>query len=151
MKRVLILFMLTVLGITACSAQQPKTDSDINWFSNLEDALAQAKSKNLPVIVDFTGSDWCIWCKKLDAEVFAQKSFSDYAKKNLIMVKLDFPKSIKQTQEIKDYNRAILDKYGVQGFPTIVILNSKGDEIGRTGYQQGGPDAYIEHLKTFLK
>ena len=113
-------------------------------------ASAKAKTENKPMLVDFTGSDWCGWCIKLDKEVFEKASFKKYAAENLILVSLDFPKKKKISDKLKAQNEALSKKYGVRGFPTILLLKADGSVIGKTGYQKGGPDAYVEHLKGIL-
>lgn len=162
MKKIIIAAMLSLAVMTAlvnCTkkAEEPaaaavteETAVELNWLTNLEEGIEKAKNENKTVFVNFTGSDWCGWCIKLKAEVFSKKEFIDYANSSLVMVELDFPQRIEQTQEVKDYNRKTLEKFGVRGFPTILLINGEGKEIGRTGYQQGGPLAYIEHLKSFI-
>ena len=113
-------------------------------------ARAGVPENGKTVLVNFTGSDWCGWCIKLKSEVFNHKEFADYAEKHLVLVELDFPQRIEQSQETKDYNKATAQKFGIRGFPTIVLINGSGSEIAKTGYQEGGPLAYVEHLKGFI-
>lgn len=148
MKRNVFVFAILVALITGC-AKTGAADK-LTWQENLEKALAQAKKENKAVLVNFTGSDWCIWCKRLTEEVFSKKEFETYAAKNLILVKLDFPRSIEQTTETKLYNNNLAQRYRVQGFPTILLFNSSGKLVLTTGYQQGGPANYVNHLKANL-
>jgi protein disulfide-isomerase len=149
LKQLTSLFVLFILLFTGCNNGQASSDN-LDWKENLEQAVAQAKKENKAVLVNFTGSDWCIWCKRLNSEVFTQKEFEDYAKNNLVLVKLDFPKDIPQTNETKLYNNTLAQKYGIQGFPTILIMNSKGELVAKTGYQPGGPAKYVDHIKSYL-
>ena len=126
------------------------TTGNLNWTSNLEKAIEQAKKENKAVLVNFTGSDWCIWCKRLSAEVFQQKEFETYAKDNLVLVMLDFPKNIEQSDETKSYNNMLAQKYGIQGFPTILIFNNQGKMVAQTGYQPGGAANYVKHIQSYL-
>ena len=103
------------------------------------------------MLLDFTGSDWCGWCIRLKKEVFDEKQFQDYAKENLIMVELDFPQAKELPKKVKEQNDKLAQQYQIQGYPTIVLLDSSGKEVGRTGYQEGGPQKYVEHLKEILK
>lgn len=130
-------------------AKETKTDS-LNWETNLETAIKKAKAENKSILVNFTGSDWCIWCQRLTDEVFSKSEFEKYAEEKLILVKLDFPRDIEQTQETKMYNNQLAQKYGIQGFPTILLLNSSGVLIAQTGYQPGGAANYVTHLKSYL-
>jgi thioredoxin-related protein len=120
------------------------------WLTDYDKALALSAKTGKPILVDFSGSDWCMWCVKLDEEVFSKKEFKKFAKKNLILLLLDFPRRKWLPKKIKRQNNELLRKYGVQGFPTVLILNSKGEVIARTGYRDGGPRAYIKHLKELL-
>ena len=67
----------------------------VGWLDDIENAKEQAKQGGKRILLDFTGSDWCGWCKKLDAEVFSQQEFKDYAAKKLVLVEVDFPKGFK--------------------------------------------------------
>lgn len=148
MKKISSLFVLFVLSFTACNNGQ--SPDNLDWKTNLEQAIAQAKKENKAVLVNFTGSDWCKWCMKLNAEVFSKSEFADYAKKNLVLVKVDFPNSIPQSDETKLYNNNLARRYGIQGFPTILIINSAGELVAKTGYQYGGAQNYISHIQSFL-
>jgi len=149
LKQISALLVLLVFLFTSCNNGQTSSD-DLNWNGNLEKAVEQAKKENKAVLVNFTGSDWCIWCKRLSSEVFQQKDFETYAKDNLVLVMLDFPKDIEQTQETKDYNNMLAKKYGIQGFPTILLIDGQGKLVAQTGYQPGGAAKYVEHLKSCL-
>ncbi len=121
------------------------------WIENWNDALKYSQELNRPILVNFTGSDWCGWCIKLSSEVFSKKEFQDYAKANLILLKLDFPKSIPQSAELKAQNQSLQSKFKITGYPTIVLVDKDGTEIQRTGYQPGGAVAYVSHLQELLK
>jgi len=120
------------------------------WLTDYDAAVAKAKAEKKTILLDFTGSDWCGWCIKLDKEVFSQKAFKEYADKNLVPVVLDFPRKKEQSEEIKKQNRELQKKYKIRGYPTIILVNSEGKEIARTGYQRGGAEKYVEHLKTLI-
>lgn len=144
------IFIITVLLAIIAGCGNTSSADNLSWHDNLEKAMQQAKKEKKAVLVNFTGSDWCIWCKRLTNEVFSKKEFETFAKKNLVLVKLDFPQSIEQTMETKVYNNNLAQRYGVQGFPTILLFNSAGKLVLTTGYQQGGPVNYVEHLKKYL-
>ena len=118
---------------------------------NYTEALAAAKSLKRPVFIDFTGSDWCGWCIKLDREVFTQKEFIRYAKNDLVLLKLDFPQRKKISEAQQKQNMELAQKFGIRGFPTIVIVDAEGKEIARTGYRPGGDKKYVKYLKELLK
>ncbi len=131
-----------VLGFVAQAAQ--------GWSEDFDQIMAQAKKEGKHVLADFSGSDWCGWCIRLDKEVFSQKEFKDYAKENLLLVSLDFPSQKKQSDAIKKQNAALAQKYSIRGYPTVLIFNPQGEVIERTGYRSGGASAYVEYLKSVL-
>lgn len=121
--------------------------ADVTWLTSVPNAQAQAKKENKLVLLDFTGSDWCSWCKKLDAEVFSQKEFADYAKANLVLVELDFPSQKKLDAALVKANDALKDKYKISGFPTLIVLKPDGTTVWtQVGYMEGGPKAVIAKL-----
>ena len=150
MKKI-TLVLFTLLFIVIACGNKTQTSDELNWTANLEKAIKTAKAENKAVLVNFTGSDWCKWCFKLSDEVFSQDDFKEYADENLILVKLDFPRSISQSSETKAYNQSLAQKYGVQGFPTILIFNSQGNPVAKTGYQAGGAANYVNHIQSFLQ
>jgi len=114
--------------------------------------LERAKSEKKMVLLDFTGSDWCPWCIKFDEEVLSTGKFRDYAATRLTLVTLDFPSNKPQSDAVKQANQDLKNKYNVSGFPTFVLLDSNGREIGRqVGYLAGGPNAFISELEGFSK
>jgi protein disulfide-isomerase len=143
-----ILFAVVFLSTNGCSLHAK--GKSLKWYDNLEKAEQVAQKENRPIMVDFTGSDWCVWCKRLNAEVFSKDEFINYANNNLVLVKIDFPQNLEQTAATKYYNQKLAQKFGVQGFPTVILLKSNGEPIAQTGYQQGGAANYVEHIKSLL-
>jgi thioredoxin-related protein len=142
------LFIAVAIGCVWLQTQA----ADLNWGTDLPKALAQAKSDKKLVLLDFTGSDWCGWCIKFDKDVLSTDQFANYAKTHLELVTLDFPNKKPQSDALKSANAALQKKYGVDGFPTFVLLNADGKELGRqVGYAPGGPEAFIAKLEGFSK
>jgi len=121
------------------------------WLTNYDQAQKEAQSKNRLLLMDFTGSDWCGWCIMLDKEVFSKPEFKEYANKNLVLLELDFPRMKKMPPETTAQNERLLMKYGIQGFPTVVVFDSSGKPLGALGYQAGGPQAFIAELERLRK
>jgi len=122
------------------------------WVTDLPAAQAQAKKENKLVLVNFTGSDWCSWCKTLQKEVFTKTEFNDYAAEKLVLVELDYPSQKPQSDELKKTNEALQEKFQVQGFPTILALDGDGKELWRqVGYMPGGPKAWLAKLDGLKK
>ncbi len=140
MKRVLV-SLLAVFALWQAGAAEAK------WLTDASLAQQKAKQEKKLVLMDFTGSDWCPWCIKLSKEVFSTSEFKDYAAKNLVLVEVDFPRVKKQTEQQKSANQALQKKYGIEGYPTIVVLNSEGKKVGELGYQPGGPKPFIEAIE----
>ncbi len=120
------------------------------WLTDFQEAKKVAAEKKLPILMDFSGSDWCIWCKRLDSEVFSQQAFKDFARERLVLFLADFPMKSKQPEELQAQNRRLQSTYRVSGYPTVILVNANGEEIARTGYVKGGAEAYVEHLKELL-
>jgi protein disulfide-isomerase len=139
----LIAIGLTLIGITA--------SAESNWVTDYKKAQEAAKAGKKLMLLDFTGSDWCGWCMKLDKEVFSTPEFQNYASRNLILVKLDFPRRRPQTEALKKQNEQLAQKYGIQGFPTIIVLNGEGEKVGELGYMNGGPSPFLAKLETLPK
>lgn len=143
MKKIaLVMSLLVISNIVAVAGD--------GWLTNFEEAKKVAAKKNLPILADFSGSDWCGWCIKLDNEVFSKEEFKKYAKDNLVLFMADYPRAAKQSAEIKKQNEALAKQYGIRGFPTVLVLDSAGKQIAKTGYQAGGPEKYIEHIKSLI-
>ena len=122
------------------------------WLTDLPKAQAQAKSENKIVLMDFTGSDWCHWCIKFRKEVLDTDEFKAYAAKNVVLVEVDFPSKKQQSDGLKKANAALGKQYKVDGYPTLVVLDKDGKEIGRqVGYAEGGPAAFIKKLEGYKK
>lgn len=146
----LALFAGAFFFAVATHAGSPGDDDGAAWMTDFDAAKTKAASEDKPMLVDFTGSDWCGWCIKLDKEVFSKKEFKDYAEENLVLVEIDFPRGKEQSAELKAQNQALAQKYGVRGFPTILMLDADGEVIEKTGYRRGGAEKYVEHLKGLL-
>lgn len=101
--------------------------------------------------MDFTGSDWCGWCIKLNREVFSKPEFKDYATKNLVLLEVDFPRGKVLPDSVKRQNQELANEYQIQGFPTVVVLDGEGRKVGELGYMEGGASAFIAELEKFRK
>lgn len=123
----------------------------VDWVTNYKKAASDAKSSGKNMLLDFCGSDWCGWCIKLEKEVFSTNEFTRYADKNLICVQVDFPNNKPQSDELKTQNAELAEKYNIEGYPTVILLNPEGKLIAKTGYQDGGTKKYIEHLEALIK
>jgi thioredoxin-related protein len=121
------------------------------WLTDLEEAKKVAKKENKAILIDFTGSDWCHWCIILKKEVFSKEEFLEAAKKDFVLVELDFPRKSEQSPERQKTNKALAKKYEIKGYPTVLLTDATGKVFARTGYQEGGVEPYLAHLKKALE
>jgi thiol:disulfide interchange protein len=118
-----------------------------SWLTSVPAAQAEAKKEHKLVMLDFTGSDWCVWCQRLDADVFSKPEFDRYASTNLVLVQVDFPNRKPQPAALKSANAALQTQYGIDGFPTLVVLKPDGTVVWKQeGYLPGGVSAMIAQL-----
>jgi thioredoxin-related protein len=151
MRKVFII-VLVFMGSFGVQAQELKWETDINK------AISVSNKTKKPMLLFFTGSDWCGWCIRLQKEVLKTPEFATWAKKNVVLVELDYPRSKPQSDIIKNQNNGLQQIFGIQGFPTIYFATAKvkGGKpsytgIGSTGYVAGGPKAWLEVADGILK
>lgn len=116
------------------------------WESDFKKASARAKAEGKYMLIDFSGSDWCGWCIKLDKEVFSQQVFKDYAKDHLVLLLVDWPQRTPDSKEVQARSRPLMEKFGIDSFPTVILLDPNGEPVDKTGYRPGGAEAYIEYI-----
>ena len=136
------LFLLVSLSLLPAESYPPE-----GWTSDLLGAIRESEKTGKDLLLNFTGSDWCVWCHRLRDEVFITDEFKSYAEKNLVLVFLDFPNGISQSEETVKQNQVMASLMGVQGFPTIWLMDSQQVPVLKTGYMEGGPGAFIRNLK----
>ena len=141
---------LVAAAVSLVFASLTRAESD--WLHDWNKAQEEAKANHKLLFLNFTGSDWCGWCIKLDKDIFSQPQFKNYAHDNLVLVELDFPRRKAQPTDEKKQNVHLAQQYEVLGFPTIVVLNSNGQKVWQfDGYFPGGPEAFIEQLQKLPK
>jgi thioredoxin-related protein len=144
MPRRLLACLALFLSVLTLAAAEPV------WLTDLNEGIKVAKAEKKAILVDFTGSDWCGWCIRLKKEVFDQKEFAAVTK-DFVLVELDYPQKKKQSAEEKNRNKSWAEKFAIEGFPTILLMDSNGEPFAQTGYQEGGPVKYLAHLAELLK
>jgi len=150
MKKILILFLLFG-AFTTVKAQE------LNWHTDVKEAIKISNKEKKPLLMFFTGSDWCGWCIRLQKEVLQTPEFAKWAESNVVLVELDYPRRVSQTPEVKKQNAELQNAFGIQGFPTIYFVKANDKEgkinfegLGRTGYVAGGPVAWLEEANKIL-
>lgn len=151
MKNIFIIAFIT-LGSFAVQAQELKWETDINK------AIKVSNETKKPLMLFFTGSDWCGWCIRLQKEVLQTPEFTAWASKNVVLVELDYPRGKSQSDVIKNQNNALQQTFGIQGFPTIWFVSTETKNgktnfngLGSTGYVAGGPTSWLAVADGFLK
>jgi len=133
----------TLLGASA---------AELEWLTDLAQAKSQAKTENKLVLMDFTGSDWCPPCKKLKKDVFSSEEFATFAKANLVLMEVDFPRAKKQSAELKKANDALSKKFDIEAYPTVVVLSPEGKQLSKdTGYDGSSAKDFVAKLQKLAK
>ena len=151
MKKLIVLVFF-ISSVTAFSQKELK------WYTDFGEAAKISQKTHKPILANFTGSDWCGWCKILKREVFVTDEFKKWAKKNVILLEVDFPRRKQLSPEMKKQNYALQRAFGVRGYPTVWLFqvgNKKDPKkdlvpLGSTGYRRGGPKVWIASIDKFL-
>lgn len=145
MKKI-FLMMLFLVSAIAVQAQ----DKELKWYTDVKEAITVSNTAHKPMLMFFTGSDWCGWCIRLQNEVLKTPEFKKWAADNVILVELDYPTRTPQTPELKTQNVELQQAFNIQGFPTIFFTNAQEKDgkvnftgLGKTGYVAGGPTAWL--------
>jgi len=149
------LFIVCTLLISSLTLSAQENDG---WLLDFDKAAELSMKTGKPILANFTGSDWCGWCIRLKNEVFITPTFNSWAKENVILLELDYPRRTKQTEKIKKQNRELQQFFKVRGYPTIHVFNvgitdgkTQITSLGQMGYVAGGPTPWISNANTFIK
>lgn len=144
--------LLFLISVASISAQTEKFDSTL-WVSNITTAKAAAIEKHLPIILVFSGSDWCKPCIKLKSQILLTDTFSAYAKDHFVLLNLDFPRKSKNklSDAQQAHNDELASRYNLEGtFPLVVIIDAEGKVLATSGYLDLTPAEYIVNLESLL-
>lgn len=140
MKRIVLFAVFACLG--AAFAKTPE-----GWTDDYDAALRQAAAEKKNVLADFSGSDWCKWCQRLDQEVFATDMFRRHAPDRYVLLYVDLPADPKALSEkARERNLKLAQRFEVRAFPTVLVLDATGAELARLGYQKGGAEVFLRSL-----
>ncbi len=157
MKRLTALFLgSTFLLLSALMAQPPASvgyystppagvSNSINWYRNYSDAVATSQSTSKPILILFTGTNWCPACMKLERQVLTRPEFSQAVGQRFVFLKAEFP-DYSEDAVLRSPYKPLLDRYNVDAFPTMVIVNANGQKLYTVNYRDGGPQAYTQEL-----
>ena len=145
-------FFLFAVALCVLISGPAASAEESGWLTDFKKAQQEAKAGNKLLLLDFTGSDWCGWCKKFDREILLKPEFKEYARDNLVIVELDFPRGKPQSAELRRQNRELAQQYEMVGFPTIIVLNADGQKVWRyDGFFPDGVAAFIAQLQKLRK
>ena len=153
MKKILVIAFLT---LTSMSMQ---AQEELTWHTDMSKATDISIKENKPMFLFFTGSDWCGWCIRLQKEVFKTPEFIKWAKDNVVLVELDFPRKNEQTDAVKMQNAQLQQQLQVRGYPTVWFVSAAKTAdakvnltaLGSTGYVAGGPQAWLDGANQIIK
>jgi thioredoxin-related protein len=153
MKKILFILFISLTAITV------KAQEDLTWHTDMAKASELSLKEKKPLMLFFTGSDWCGWCIRLQKEVFKKEEFTKWAKQNVILVELDFPKRTAQEEVLKQQNYQMQQIFQVKGYPTVWLVNPEKtaegkinlSALGSTGYVAGGPEKWLEGVNSIIK
>lgn len=141
--RIFFLLAFSLMISTYSIAQEEYTAENAGWLVDVDEAYAESQKTGKPILANFTGSDWCGWCKRLTKSVFVHKEFKDWAEKNVVLLELDFPRRKKLPAKFQQQNRNLQQAFKVRGYPTVWLFDLDKESgnsqysisaLGKTGY-----------------
>jgi thiol:disulfide interchange protein len=161
MIKFFLLFLLSGIVFGACSQTSTTTaetakpaayaSAKTGWLVDLDEAYAISKKQGKPILANFTGSDWCGWCKKLDADVFSKPEFKTWAQKNVVLLEVDFPRHKQLPQKNMEQNAALQQALQIRGYPTVYVFNmDKNPTTGQYNINTTGSTGYTPTVDQFI-
>ena len=151
MKKIKCLLFILPLFLIFSFARNYNNEDTLKWHTNVKEAVEIANKENKPIFMFFTGSDWCGWCIRLQKEVFKTPEFEKWAKEKVVLVELDYPRRVQQTEEVKMQNAQLQQMFAIRGFPTVWFVKATDkdgkinfEQLGSTGYVAGGPSTWLD-------
>ena len=149
----MIVFAFVLIYATVSIGEQPnEKKAYAKWVTSFDEAVEQSQATGRPIMLVFTGSDWCTWCHRLSDEVFMTHQFARWSTENVIKVEVDFPQSHELPAELQTQNQNLKEQFGkhVSSYPTVVFVTADGQYIGKTGYVAGGAQSWIQSAPTMI-
>ncbi len=143
----LLVFTISITGFSQDLASYKAKNE--GWHTQIEVAYQESQETGKPIMANFTGSDWCGWCKRLDKSVFIHKEFKDWAKKNVVLLELDYPRRKQVPSEIQQQNADLQRAFQVRGFPTVWLFELSKDDAGQFNVNALGKTGYTKTVAEF--
>lgn len=141
-------------GIFSIAAQS----QELKWYNDVSEASSLSIKTKKPLLLFFTGSDWCGWCMRLQKEVMQTPEFTKWATDNVILVELDYPRRKQLPENITQQNAQLQQMFAVNGYPTVWLVQPTDKDnkinlaqLGKTGYVAGGPTEWLKGANEILK
>ena len=166
-KRLMTIALSAIFFIAAYSGQPGQTQAQvevevqtitnpadsIGWVQSFDEAVSQSEISGKPIMLVFSGSDWCSYCQLLEHEVLRTPEFESWSSDNVIKVMVDFPQYQSQSAEVAMQNQNLKQHFAgnLKGYPTVLMVEPSGSVIGRTGYVAGGPLPWISKSDSILR
>ena len=147
MKKLLFI-LFTVFSISCQINTNSSEKPEKIWLTDVSQAIEKSKVSGKPIFAFFTGKEWCSWCKKLERQVLSKEGFINYAKENLVLLELDFPRG---RRNLPQKQIELARKFNIKGYPTVILMDSSTNKIAKTGYESMSPEQYVDHVKALLK
>jgi thioredoxin-related protein len=132
--------------INHLAKEMPKYDYNGGWLTDYRKAQSIVAQTGRDMLLSFTSFDSSEFCQKLDKEIYQTDAVTEYAKANLVLVKVDFPTMTELSKELKTQNTSLAEQFNIRGYPSIVLINAKGQKFGTAKYQTGGPDPFVKEI-----
>ena len=144
-----LLFILFTVSSISCQINTNSSEKQEKiWLTDASQAIEESKLSGKPIFAFFTGKEWCSWCKKLERQVLSKEGFINYAKENLVLLELDFPRG---KRNLPQKQIELARKFNIKGYPTVILMDSSTNKIAKTGYESMSPIQYVDHVKALLK
>ena len=135
----------SVAAALVCSAQAAE------WCTDFAAALKRAGAENKLVLADFTGSDWCYYCIRLRADVLDNPRFAAWADSHFVLLEIDLLENPAFDQAKLKQNRELCARYGVDSYPTVLVLSDTGEPLGGFFGYVSDPAAVQKELAAALR
>lgn len=150
MKNLVFLFLFVFAAFQGFSQTEEYKAKNEGWLVKIEEAHALSEKTGKPIMANFTGSDWCGWCKRLDAAVFNKPEFKKWAAENVVLLELDYPRRKQIPSAIRQQNASLQQAFGVRGFPTVWVFKlEEGEQAGQISIIGLGKTGYKSNVKEF--
>ena len=123
------------------------------WTMDYQAAKKYAQDNKKVLFINFTGSDWCGWCKLMDKAVFADPQWAEFAKKELSLAYIDFPQNKNLVPaKFVEQNAVLKTSFEIKGYPSYVVIQPDGKTIlGRLGAERNiTAGQFIDKVRALL-